>query len=100
MRGGPKAEVESDKWTGFNLRPINILVLSSRARSLSYPCVCLFVVPDCLSLFLAHSLPVSSTSYVSSAVGTVPGPVFFYHSMTRKRQREYRNKQSGDVALT
>lgn len=32
------AEVESDKWTGFNLRPINILVLSS--RSLSCP-VCL-----------------------------------------------------------
>lgn len=36
------AKVESDKWTGFNLRPINILVLHS--RSLSCPCVCLFVV--------------------------------------------------------
>lgn len=31
-----RAEVESDKWTGFNLRPINILVLSSRASS---PCL-------------------------------------------------------------
>lgn len=51
----------SDKWVGFNLRPINILVL------LSYPLSRPFVFSSfhpssfrCLSLFLPHFLPVSS----------------------------------------
>lgn len=37
--GREGAEVESDKWTGFNLRPINILVLSPRAACLVRVCL-------------------------------------------------------------
>lgn len=69
----------SDKWVGFNLRPINILVL------LSYPLVssvCLFVLPPFL-LSMSHAFSptfptrVECVSYYPASLGPI------YHSPPR-----------------
>lgn len=78
-------EVASDKWTGFNLRPINILVLSSLSHSLACPCVCLFVVPR-LSFAFSRAFATCVEREVISCPPRDPRPVFFYYSMTRIRE--------------
>jgi len=77
--------VVSDKWTGFNLRPINILVLFSLSHSLSCPCVCLFVVPR-LSFAFSRAFATCVEREVISRPPRDPRPVFFYYSMTRIRE--------------
>lgn len=83
--GREHGEVASDKWTGFNLRPINILVLFSLSPSLSCPCVCLFVVPR-LSFAFSRAFTTCVKREVISCPPRDPRPVFFYYSMTRIRE--------------
>lgn len=78
--------MESDKWTGFNLRPINILVLSPRAACLVR--VCLPFRRSRLSFAFSRAFATCvEHEVISCPPRDSPRPVFFYYPMTRKSER-------------
>ena len=70
-KGGRTNQTGSDKWVGFNLRPINILALFSRLYSLSRPPRLSFHPPDVFRFFLPRFLPVYEHSS-SPTYHTIP----------------------------